>query len=43
MEGRVATHGGAAGRGRSGLDADRTVRPGDKRPSYPPKHREHIA
>ena len=41
--GRVGAHGGAAGRRRSGLGADRTVRPGDKRPSHPPRHREHIA
>ena len=32
---RVGAHGGAAGRGRAGQDADRTVRPGDNRPSYP--------
>ena len=37
--GRVGAHGGAAGRRRSRLGADRTVRPGDKRPSHPPMHR----
>ena len=41
--GRDGAHGGATGRGRSGLDADRTVRPGNKLPSFPPRRREHIA
>ena len=40
---RDGAHGGATGRDRSGLDADRTVRPGNKLSSYPPRHREHIA
>ena len=40
--GRVWAHGGAAGRGRAGRDADRTVRPGNKRPSYPPRHRRRL-
>ena len=35
--------GGAAGRGRAQLCANGTVRPGDKGPSYPPRHRRHIA
>ena len=33
--GRVRAHGRAAGRGRAGLDANRTVRPGTKCPLYP--------
>ena len=41
--GRVGVHGGAAGRGRAGLDTDRTVRPGDTRPSYLPRHRRDVA
>ena len=41
--GRVGARGGVAGRGRAGLDANRTVRLGDKPPSYPPKHRRHVA
>ena len=41
--GRVGAHGGAAARGRAGLVTDRTVRPGNKRPSYPPRHRRHVA
>ena len=41
--GRVEAHGRTAGRGRSGLDVDRTIRPGDKRPSYPTRHRKHVA
>ena len=40
--GRVGAHGGAAGRGWAERDADRTVRPGDKRPWYPPRHRIHF-
>ena len=40
---RVGAHGGAAGRRRAGLNDDRTVRPGDKRPSYPPRHRRNVA
>ena len=41
--GRVGAHGEAAGRGRAGLGANRTVCPGDKRPSYLPRHRGHVA
>ena len=42
--GRVgAAHGGAAGRGRAGRDADRTVHPGDNRPLHPQRHRRHIS
>ena len=41
--GRVGAHGEVAGRGRAGLDANRTVRLGDKPPSYPPEHRRHVA
>ena len=41
--GRVGAHGGVAGRGRAGPDANRTVRPGDKRPPHPPKNRRHVA
>ena len=41
--GRVGAHGGAAGRSRAGLDANRTVRPGDKGPSYPPRHLRQVA
>ena len=37
--GRVGAPGGTTGRGRAGRDADRTVRPGDKRPSHPLRHR----
>ena len=40
--GRVEAHGRAAGRGWAGLDADRTVRLGDKRLSYPPRHQRHV-
>ena len=40
---RDGAHGGVAGRGRAGLDANRTVRPGNKPPSHPPKHRRHVA
>ena len=38
--GRGALRGGG---GRAGLDANRTVRLGDKPPSYSPKHRRHVA
>ena len=41
--GRVGAPGGTAGRGRTGLGANRTVRPGDEGPSYPPRHRRHVA
>ena len=43
--GRVGAHGGVGQnwRGRAELNAYRTVRPGNKGPSYPPKHREHVA
>ena len=41
--GRVGAHGGVAGRGRAGPDANRTVRPGDKLPAYSPKHRRQVA
>ena len=41
--GRVEAHGGVAGRGRAGLDANRTVRLGDNPSSYPPKHRRNVA
>ena len=41
--GRVGARGGVAGRGRAGRDADRTVRLGDKRPSFPPRHRRHLS
>ena len=37
---------GGSGRGArrdGGAGSGRTVRPGDKRPSYPPKHRRHVA
>ena len=37
--GRVGARGGAAGRGQAGLGANRTVRPGNKGPSYPPRKR----
>ena len=37
---RVGAHGGVAGRGRAGLDANRTVRPGDKPPPYLPKNQD---
>ena len=39
--GRGARRGG--GVGWAGRDADRTVRPGDRRPSYPPRHRRHVS
>ena len=41
--GRVGTHGGVTGRGRAGLGANRIVRPGNKPPSHPPKHRRHVS
>ena len=43
--GRVGAHGGVGQnwRGRAELNAYRIVRPGNKGPSYPPKHREHVA
>ena len=41
--GRVRAHGGAAGQGRAGMDANRIVRPGDKLPSHPPKRRRNVA
>ena len=34
--------GGAARRGWAGQDADGSVRPGDNRPSYPPRHRTNL-
>ena len=39
---RVGAHGGAAGRGRAGVGANRTVYPGCMRLWYPPRHREHV-
>ena len=41
--GRVGAHGGAAGRSRAGLYANRTVRLGDNPFSNPPKHGRHVA
>ena len=41
--GRLAAHGGVAGRGRAGLGANRIVRLGHEPPSYRPKHRRHVA
>ena len=41
--GRVSAHGGAAGRGRAGLGANRIVRPEDKRPANLPRHRRKYA
>ena len=35
-----ARRGGRAGRGRAGRDSDRSVRPEDKSPPYPPNHRK---
>ena len=40
---RVGAPGGTAGRGREGLDANRTVRLGSTRSSYPPRHRRQVA
>ena len=40
---RDGAHGGLAGRGRAGLGANRTVRPGNKPGLYPPKHRKHVS
>ena len=40
---RDGAHGGLAGRGRAGLDANITVRPGNKPPPHPPKHRRHVS
>ena len=40
---QVGAHGGVAGRGRAELGANRTVRLGDEPPSYPLKHRRHVA
>ena len=39
-QGRVGSGRTAGRRGGAGQDADRTVRPGDKRPAYPPRHRK---
>ena len=41
--GRVGAPGGAAGRGRARLGANRTIRPGNKGPPYPPRHRRNVA
>ena len=41
--GQVGAPGGAAGRGRAGLDANNTFRLWDKGPPYPPKHRRNVA
>ena len=41
--GQVAASGRAAGRGRAGLGANRTVRPGNKGPPYFPRHRRNVA
>ena len=41
--GRVGEPGGAARRGRARLGANRSIRPGNKGPSYFPKHRRHVA
>ena len=41
--GRIRAHGGVAGRGWAGLNANRTVRLGDNPFLYHPKHRRHVA
>ena len=41
--GRVGAPGGATGRGRARLGADRTSRPGNKGPLYLPRHRLNVA
>ena len=41
--GRVGALGGAAGRGRARLGANRIIRPGNKSPPYPPRHRRNVA
>ena len=41
--GWVGAHGGAAGRCRARMDANRSVRPGDKGLSDPPRHRRNVA
>ena len=41
--GRVEAPGGAAGRGRARLGANRTIRPGNKSPPFPPSHRRNVA
>ena len=40
--GRVGAPGGAAGRGRARLGANGIVRPGNKSPASPPRHRENV-
>ena len=39
----AAADGGAAELGGAGRDADGSVRPGDNRPSYPPRHRRKMS
>ena len=41
--GRVGAPGGAAGRGRARLGANRIIRPGNKSPPFPPRHRRNVA
>ena len=41
--GRVGAPGGAAGRGRARLRANRIIRPGNKSPPSPPRHRRNVA
>ena len=43
VRGGARRGGGARGSSRSKRDADRTVRPGDNHPSYPPRHRRHMS
>ena len=41
--GRVGAPGGAAGRGRAKLGANKIIRPGNKSPPHTPRHRRNVA